>query len=88
MRYRELLVLVIAVVIGGISGALAGSYAARWTSLDTARNVALAMATTVTGAVHARLIHRQPLRMVVPGVAVSAPIVYLAMRVVHLLVAR
>jgi hypothetical protein len=30
--------------------------------------------------------HRPPLRMVVPGAAVSVPVVYLAMRIVHLLV--
>lgn len=80
-------VLVVAVVTGGIAGALAGIYAAHWTSPDTARNVALAVATTVTGATHARLVHRQPLHMVVPGAAVSVPVVYLVMRVVHLLVA-
>ncbi len=84
---RDLGVLVVAVVIGGVAGALANALADRWTSTDTARNIALATATTVTGATHAWLVHRQPLRMVVPGAAVSVPVVYLAMRIVHLLVA-
>jgi hypothetical protein len=84
---RDLGVLVVAVVIGGVAGALANVLANRWTSTDTARNIALATATTVTGATHAWLVHRQPLRMVVPGAAVSVLVVYLAMRIVHLLLA-
>ncbi len=80
---RDLGVLVVAVMLGGVGGALAN----RWTSIDTARNIALATATTVTGATHAWLVHRQPLRTVVPGAAVSVPVVYLAMRIVHLLLA-
>lgn len=84
---RDLSVLVVAVLIGGVAGALTGIYAARWASPDNARNIALAVATTVTGASHARLVHRQPLHMVVPGAAVSVPVVYLAMRLVHLVFA-
>jgi hypothetical protein len=84
---RDLGVLVVAVMLVGVVGALANVLANRWTSIDTARNIALATATTVTGATHAWLAHRQPLRMVVPGAAVSVPVVYLAMRIVHLLVA-
>jgi hypothetical protein len=84
---RDLVVLVIAVVIGGLAGALAQAVADRWSSAETARNIALATATTLTGASHARLVHRQSLKMVVPGAAVSMPVVYVAMRIVHLLVA-
>jgi len=84
---RDLGVLVVAVVIGGVAGALANALADRWTSTDTARNIALATATTVTGATHAWRVHRQPRRMVVPGAAGSGPGVDLAMRIVHLLVA-
>jgi len=39
------------------------------------------------GAPHAWLVHRQPLRMVVPGAVVSVPVVYLAIRILHQLVA-
>ena len=39
------------------------------------------------GATRAWLVHRQPLRMVVPVAAISLLVVYLAMRIVHLLVA-
>jgi hypothetical protein len=84
---RDMVVLVVAVVIGGIAGALTHRLASQWTSPDTARNIALAVATTVTGSSHARLVHRQPLTMVVPTAAVSVPIVYLAMYIVHVLVA-
>jgi hypothetical protein len=84
---RDLVVLVVAVVIGGLAGALANALAYRWTSAETGRNIALAAATTITGATHARLVHRQSLKMVVPGAAVSLPVVYVAMRIVHLLVA-
>jgi hypothetical protein len=82
---RDLVVLVVAVVIGGLAGALAHAVCYRWTSAETARSIALAVATTITGATHAWLVHRQPLKMVVPGAAVSLPVVYLAMRIVHLL---
>ena len=52
---RDLGVLVVAVMLGGFVGALANVFANRWTSIDTARNIALATATTVTGATHAWL---------------------------------
>ena len=84
---RDLVVLSVAVVIGGLAGALAHAAAFGWTSAETARNIALAAATTITGASHARLVHLQPLKMVLSGAAVSMPAVYVAMRIVHLLVA-
>jgi hypothetical protein len=86
MTARDLGVLILAVVLGGVAGALASALVIRWTSTETARSIALATATTVTGATHAWLVHRQPLRTVVPGAAMSVPVVYLAMRIVHLLV--
>ena len=84
---RDMAVLVVAVVVGGVAGALSHRLASHWTSPDTARDIALAVATTVTGATHARLVHRQPLMMVVPTAAASVPVVYLAMHVVHVLMA-
>ena len=84
---RDMAVLIAAVVVGGIAGAVAHRLAGQWTSSETARDIALAVATTVTGATHARLVHRQPLVMVVPTAAASVPVVYLAMRIVHVLVA-
>jgi hypothetical protein len=84
---RDTAVLVAAVVVGGIAGALAHRLAGYWTSPGTSRDIALAIATTLTGATHARLVHRQPLMMVVPTAAASVPIVYLAMQLVHVLVA-
>jgi hypothetical protein len=84
---RDLVVLVAAVTIGGLAGALAHALSQQWTSAETARHIALAAATTFTGAAHAWLVHRQPLKMIVPGAAVSLPVVYLTMRIVQLLVA-
>lgn len=84
---RDMIVLMVAVVVGGVAGAIAHRLASQWTSSDTARDIALAVATTLTGATHARLVHRQPLMMVVPTAAASVPVVYLAMRFVHVLVA-
>ena len=84
---RDMAVLIAAVVVGGIAGALAHRLASHWALANTARDIALAVATTVTGATHARLVHRQPLMMVVPTAAASVPIVYIAMQLVHVLVA-
>lgn len=84
---RDIAVLVAAVVAGGVAGALSHRLAGLWTSANTARDIALAVATTVTGATHARLVHRQPFMMVVPTAAASLPIVYVAMQLVHTLIA-
>ncbi len=82
---RNLGFLTAAVVVGGVGSALALPLLLDWFQADTARNLALALATTLTAATHARLVHGQPFRSLLPTLAVSAPLVYLAMRAVHLL---
>ena len=47
--------------------------------------LALALATTVTGAMHAQLAHGQPLRVLAPKILVGAPLAYGVMRLVHML---
>jgi hypothetical protein len=51
----------------------------------SAGNAALAVATTLTGAAHARLVHRKSFRALMPQVLASAPLAYAAMRAVHTL---
>jgi putative effector of murein hydrolase len=84
---RELAVFVVAVFVGSLSGILTGELVARWAAATTATNAALAVATTCTGATHARLAHRQPLRSLLPRIAVAAPLAYGVMRLVHVLLA-
>jgi hypothetical protein len=84
---RELAVFVAAVFVGSLSGLVMAELLGRWTVASTATNVALAVATTCTGATHSRLAHRQPLRSLLPRVAVALPLAYGVMRMVHLLLA-
>jgi len=82
---REEALFVLAVLGGSVAGLAAGQILVRWMSGATAGNVALAVATTVTGATHARLVHRRTLGSLVPSVAVGAPLAYVIMRAIHAL---
>jgi hypothetical protein len=84
---RELTVFVVAVFVGSLSGLVTGELLVRWAATTTATNAALAVATTCTGATHARLAHRQPLLSLLPRIAVAAPLAYGVMRLVHVLLA-
>jgi hypothetical protein len=53
---------------------------------QVAANVSLALATTCTGAAHSRLVHRTPIRHLLPSVIAGAPLAYGAMRAIHLVV--
>src|SRR5439155_24094096 len=68
-----------------VAGLAAGQILVRWMSGATAGNAALAVATTVTGATHARLVHRRPLGSLLPSVPVGAPLAYVIMRAIHAL---
>ncbi len=83
---REEVLFVAAVVVGSVAGLVAGQLLRHSVSAATAGNVALALATTVTGATHARLVHRRAIGSLVPSVAVGAPLAYVVMRVIHALV--
>jgi hypothetical protein len=82
---RELQVFVRAVLVGTTAGIVCREGALRWVGDATAANIALAVATTVTGATHARLVHRQSVRDLVPQVLCGAPAAYGTMRVIHAL---
>jgi hypothetical protein len=73
---HELITFLLAVLIGSLvglgSGALLG------------QSIGLALGTTATAATHARLVHGQPLRVLLPKIALAAPLTYLAMRGIHL----
>ncbi len=83
---REEVLFVAAVVVGSVAGLVAAQLLRHWVSAATAGNVALALATTVTGATHARLVHRHSIGSLLPSVAVGAPLAYVVMRVIHALV--
>ena len=82
---QELIIFLVAVLVGSVSGVLARELLLRWLSAASAANAALALATTCTGATHARLAHGQPVRVLGPKVVVAAPLAYGVMRLVHLL---
>jgi hypothetical protein len=80
---RELGVFLVAVFIGSLSGLVTGELLTRWAAAVTASNAALAVATTCTGATHARLAHQQPVRALLPRIVIAAPLAYGVMRLVH-----
>lgn len=73
-----------AVLVGSMMGVLSQQFLLTFLSPTLAGNVSLALATTGTGATHARLVHRRPLGSLVPNVLLGAPVAYGVMRVVHL----
>ena len=83
---RELLFFVCAVLVGTISGIVSQQFLVTIADRQVAAHASLAVATTCTGAAHARLVHRKPIRELVGGIAAGAPIAYAAMRAIHFLV--
>src|SRR5207245_2726118 len=69
---REEALFVLAVLVGSVAGLAAGQILVRWMSGATAGNAALAVATTVTAATHARLVHRRPHGSRLPSAALGA----------------
>jgi hypothetical protein len=61
MLKRELVVFLVAVLVGSL-------------------------AATLAAATHHRLVHKQPLRLLAPKVAFAAPLAYVVMRAVHLVI--
>jgi hypothetical protein len=73
----------IAVSVGSAAGVIAGSVLTGLVLPATAANIALAVATTVTAACHARLVHRLDYRALLPRLVLAAPLAYGVMRAVH-----
>jgi hypothetical protein len=80
---RDLAVFVCAVLVGTAGGALTLQAVTPWLGASVALNASLAVATTLTGAAHTRLVHRKPLLALVPHIATGIPLAYGAMRAVH-----
>jgi len=80
---RDLLLFLCAVLVGTTAGAAAQQILVRLVSPQLAANISLALATTCTGAAHGRLVHRKPIRYLLPNVIAGAPVAYGAMRVIH-----
>ncbi|MEO7475256.1 MAG: hypothetical protein ABIY46_07960 [Gemmatimonadales bacterium] len=84
---REAGAFLLAVSAGSLGGLFTGQLLARWLDLRSAGTIALAVGTTLTGAAHARLVHHQSVRSLLPRVLVAVPLAYGVMYSVHLLAA-
>jgi hypothetical protein len=83
---RDLLLFLCAVLVGTTAGVTAQQILGRLVSPQIAANISLALATTCTGAAHGRLVHRKPIRYLLPNVIAGAPVAYGAMRVIHFII--
>ena len=87
MLKRELVVFLLAVLIGSIGGVAISIVLHRWFGPAVANNAGLAVAATLAPATHARLVHGQRLVTLAPRVVVAAPLAYLVMRAIHMVIA-
>ena len=83
---RDLLLFLCAVLVGTTAGIASQQALLHFTSPQSAANLSLALATTCTGATHSRLVHRKPIRYLLPSVIAGTPVAYGAMRVIHLMI--
>lgn len=84
-RLGELGIFLAAVIVGSLAGVATAMLLHNWVTASTAGTASVAVATTCTGATHARLAHGQPWRRLLPKIGVAAPLAYGVMRLVHLL---
>lgn len=84
-RLGELGIFLVAVIVGSLTGVATAMLLHTWVTASTAGTASVAVATTCTGATHARLAHSQPWRRLLPKIGVGAPVAYGVMRLVHLL---
>jgi hypothetical protein len=85
---RELAGFLAAVFVGSLGGLLTARLLAGPMGTTEAGTLAIAAGTTLTAATHARLIHGLPYRALVPRVLLAAPLAYLVMRGVHVVLGR
>lgn len=85
---RELAIFLVAVLFGSVCGLAAQVALLPILGGSAATNVALAVATTGTGATHAHLVHGQPFRTLAPRILVAAPLAYGVMRGLHALIGQ
>jgi hypothetical protein len=75
-----------AVVAGTTAGIGSQQAFLHLTSPQIAANLSLALATTCTGAAHSRLVHRKPIRYLLPSIVAGTPVAFGAMRVIHFII--
>lgn len=83
---HEISFFAVAVCIGSLAGLVVSVVLERWFAASTSANAALAVATTCAAATHARIVHAQNLKVLLPKVVVGAPVAYAVMRLVHVVV--
>jgi hypothetical protein len=83
---RDLVLFLCAVLVGTTAGVAAQQVLVRLVSPQIAANISLALATSCTGAAHGRLVHRKPIRYLLPNIIAGAPVAYGAMRVIHFII--
>ena len=83
---RDLFLFLCAVLVGTVAGIGSQRLLGHLVAAQVAANVSLALATTCTGAAHSRLVHRKPIRHLIPSVAAGVPLAYAAMRAIHFIV--
>ena len=83
MTLRELCLFLCAVIAGTLAGIVSQQLLLHIVRPQVAGNLALAFATTFSGAAHSRLVHRKPLGALLPGILSGAPVAYGAMRAIH-----
>ncbi len=82
---RDEVLFVCSVLVGSVTGLVVRLLLADAAGGARAESIALAVATTFTGATHARLVHRRRLGSLVPVVVVGVPLAYAVMRGIHAL---
>jgi hypothetical protein len=83
---RDLFLFLCAVVVGTTAGIGSQQAFLHLTSPQIAANLSLALATTCTGAAHSRLVHRKPIRYLLPSIVAGTPVAFGAMRVIHFII--
>jgi hypothetical protein len=85
---RELGSFLAAVCVGSVGGLLAARLVQGGAWSVDAGTLGVAAGTTLTAATHARLVHGLALRALAPRVLLAAPVAYLVMRGVHVILGR
>ena len=83
---RDLFLFVCAILVGTSAAIGSQVVLSLLASPSVAANASLAFGTTCSGAAHARLVHRRPVRDLVPAMIAGAPAAYGVMRMLHLII--
>jgi hypothetical protein len=83
---RDLFLFICAVLVGTSAAIGSQVVLSVLASPPVAANASLAFGTTCSGAAHARLVHRKPMRDLLPAMVAGAPAAYGVMRMLHLII--